>query len=474
MRLYPLFADLKDRRVLVVGGGHVAERKIRMLLDSAAAVEVVAERLSPWLREQARDGRVSHRALTFCPQQLEGAWLVIAATDDPALHRRIAEAAAQRQLWVNVVDDAALSSFQVPAVIDRAPLLVAISSAGSAPMLARSVRERIERMLAPTIGSLAGLLERWRERIRGRFPDLRQRREFYTDVLDGSVAQRVADGRVDAAEAELQRLLARDAAAPAGEVILVGAGPGAPGLLTLDGLRALQRADVILHDQLVSADILALARRDAERIDVGKRGGGAHTPQAEIHALLIEHARRGQVVVRLKGGDPFIFGRGGEELQALRAAGIAYSVVPGLTAASACAAYAGIPLTHRDHAQSVRLVTAHCARSVDRLDWAALAADHQTLAVYMAGAVLGTLRDRLLAHGRAASTPVALIENGTRGEQRVICGVLAELPELAAAHALASPALLIVGEVAGLAADLHWFGSAPAVGIPATRYAQAA
>lgn len=474
MRLYPLFADLKDRSVLVVGGGHVAERKIRMLLDSGAVVHVVAERLSPWLREQARDGRLSHRALTFCPQQLDGVWLVIAATDDGALHRRIADAAAQRQLWINVVDDAALSSFQVPAVIDRSPLLVAISSAGSAPMLARSVRERIERLLAPTLGTLAGLLEQWRERIRRRFPDLRARREFYGELLEGAVAQQVANGRPAEAEHALEQLLARAGAAPAGEVILVGAGPGAPGLLTLDGLRALQRADVILHDQLVSAEILALARRDAERIDVGKRGGGTHTPQAEIHALLIEHARRGQVVVRLKGGDPFIFGRGGEELQALRAAGIAYSVVPGLTAASACAAYAGIPLTHRDHAQSVRLVTAHCARSVDRLDWAALAADRQTLAVYMAGSVLGTLRERLLAHGRAPGTPIALIENGTRGEQRVISGVLDELPALAAAHGLASPALLIIGEVAALARDLHWYGEAPTIGLPTTRYAQAA
>lgn len=475
MRLYPLFADLAGRRVLVVGGGSVAERKVRMLLDSQAQVELVAERLSPWLKAAALAQRLSHRALTFCAQQLDGVWLVIAATDDAALHRRIAEAATQRQLWVNVVDDAALSSFQVPAVIDRAPLLIAVSSGGSAPMLARWVRERVERLLEPSIGELAKLLERWRARIRARLPDLAQRRSFYSSLIDGEVAQQVNRGRTLDAETALAAQLSQLTLAPgSGEVILVGAGPGAAGLLTLDALRALQRADVILHDHLVSAEVLELARRDAERIDVGKQGGGRHTPQHTINDLLIAHARRGQVVVRLKGGDPFVFGRGGEELQALRAAGIAYSVVPGITAANACAAYAGIPLTHREHAQSLRLVTAHSAQSIDHLDWASMAAERQTLAIYMAGAVLQPLRDRLIAHGRSACTPVALIENGTRRNQRVITGTLAELPQLAAAYELGSPALLIVGDVAGLATQLAWFGAAPLQGLPEPGLALAA
>ena len=237
-------------------------------------------------------------------------------------------------------------------------------------------------------------------------------------------------------------------------------------MLTLDALRALQQADVILHDRLVSAEVLDLARRDAQRIEVGKSGRGPSTGQDEIHRLLIEHARAGQVVVRLKGGDPFVFGRGGEELEALRAAGIDYAVIPGITAAVACAAYAGIPLTHRDHAQSVRLVTAHCARSADSLDWQALAQERQTLAVYMGGAQFDVLRDKLIAHGRAASTPVALVENGSRSNQRVIVGSLDQLPELARSHQVQSPVLLYVGEVAALATQLGWFGAGVESGIP--------
>jgi uroporphyrin-III C-methyltransferase/precorrin-2 dehydrogenase/sirohydrochlorin ferrochelatase len=244
-------------------------------------------------------------------------------------------------------------------------------------------------------------------------------------------------------------------------VLLVGAGPGDPGLLTLRALRALNEADVILHDRLVSAEVLELARRDAERIEVGKQAGHHHTTQEGIHALLLEHARAGRRVVRLKGGDPFVFGRGGEELEFLRAHGIPYEVVPGVTAALACAAYAGVPLTHRDHAQSVRLVTAHCRGSRDTLDWAALARERQTLAVYMGVGELATLREQLLAHGRAASTPFALVENGSRPEQRVVTGTLATLPERAAAHAVRSPALLILGEVAALAGALAWFGQPP-------------
>ena len=464
MNLYPLFADLKDRRVLVIGAGNVAERKIEMLLRAGARVEVVAPRLSAELARAKAAGRLQHRALQFTPPQLEGVWLVVAATDDAELNRRVAEAAGRRQIWVNVVDDAPLSSFQVPAVIDRSPLMIAVSSGGSAPMLARLVRERLERWLTPSLGLLAGLFDRCRTRIRAAFPDLGRRRAFYDELLQGQVSALVDAGRVAEAEQELLRTLAQPAAARRGRVILVGAGPGAAGLLTLDALRALQQADVILHDQLVSAEVLELARRDAERIAVGKHGHGHSTAQADIHGLMIEHARRGQVVVRLKGGDPFVFGRGGEELEALRAAGIAYAVVPGITAAVACAAYAGIPLTHRDHAQSVRLATAHCARSIDTLDWRALAVERQTLALYMAGAQLETVRQRLLEHGRSADTPVALVENGSRREQRVIVGTLAELPELARDHQLQSPSLLYIGEVAALATELSWFGEAPIVG----------
>ncbi len=466
VNLYPVFADLQGRKVLVIGAGTVAERKIGMLLRAGAVVDVVATRLNPVLLELKHRGELTHRALQFTPQQLDSAWLVVAATDDVALNRRVAEAAGLRQKWVNVVDDAALSSFQVPAVIDRSPLVIAVSSGGSAPMLARLVRERLERALAPSLGTLAGLLDRWRSRIRGALPDLPQRRAYYDRLLHGGIPALVDAGQIAAAERELGRTLAAPAASARGRVLLVGAGPGAAGLLTLDALRALQQADVILHDRLVSAEVLDLARRDAERIEVGKSGRGPSTDQDEIHKLLIEHAGRGQVVVRLKGGDPFVFGRGGEELEALRAAGIDYAVVPGITAAVACAAYSGIPLTHRDHAQSVRLVTAHCARSTDSLDWQALAQERQTLAVYMGGAQFEVLRDKLIAHGRAASTPVALVENGSRSNQRVIVGTLDELPDLARTHQVQSPVLLYVGEVAALATQLGWFGAAPVVGVP--------
>ncbi|GIX39839.1 MAG: hypothetical protein KatS3mg128_0888 [Silanimonas sp.] len=287
-----------------------------------------------------------------------------------------------------------------------------------------------------------------------------RRRQVLEALLRGPASDALRRGDVAAAEQALDAALAETPAAQ-GRVILVGAGPGDPGLLTLRGLRALNQADVILHDRLVSPEVLALARRDAERIEVAKEAGTHHVTQQRIHELLVEHARAGRTVVRLKGGDPFVFGRGGEELEALRAAGIPYEVVPGITAALACGAYSGIPLTHREHAQSVRFVTAHCRDSIDTLDWAALAQERQTLAVYMGVQGLATLRERLLAHGRAASTPFALVENGSRPEQRVLLGTLGELPERAAAASLRSPALLILGEVAALGARLHWFGAAP-------------
>jgi uroporphyrin-III C-methyltransferase / precorrin-2 dehydrogenase / sirohydrochlorin ferrochelatase len=366
-----------------------------------------------------------------------------------------------RRIFVNVVDDAALSSFHVPAVVDRAPLTIAISSGGEAPMLARLLRERLETLLDHSLGALATLAARLRRRIRLRHPNLAARRNFYESLFAGPVATLLRQGRPEEARRTAEQALAAVRVASTGSVVLVGAGPGDPGLLTLRALRALNEADVILHDRLVSAEVLDLARRDAERIEVGKQAGHHHTTQDGIHALLLQHAQAGRRVVRLKGGDPFVFGRGGEELEFLRDHGIPYEVVPGITAAVACAAYAGVPLTHRDHAQSVRFVTAHCQSSRDTLDWAALAQERQTLAVYMGVAELAELRMRLIEHGRAPSTPFALIENGSRPEQRVITGTLADLAERAASHAVRSPALLILGEVAALASSLAWFGQPP-------------
>jgi uroporphyrin-III C-methyltransferase/precorrin-2 dehydrogenase/sirohydrochlorin ferrochelatase len=475
-RLYPIFARLAGRDVLVVGGGAVAGRKVAALLETGAKITVGSTAFSPELANWAKKGRISLISGKFAEHWLDRQWLVVAATSDAAVNVAVAAAAERRRIWSNVVDDADLSSFQVPAVVDRSPLVVAISTSGAAPVLARLVRERIERLLDPSLGALAALADRWRGRIRGRLADLGQRRRFLERLFQGRVADLVRRGQTGAAETALARELERaTVAAPQGSVVLVGAGPGDAGLLTLKGLRALNEADVILHDRLVSADVLALARRDAERIEVGKEAGRHHTTQDGIHALMLEHARAGRRVLRLKGGDPFVFGRGGEELEFLHAHGIAFEVVPGVTAALACAAYAGIPLTHRDHAQSVRFVTAHCKASVDTLDWTALAAERQTLAVYMGVAGLERIRDRLVAHGRAASTPAALIENGSREQQRVVLGDLASLPQLAAAHGVQSPALLIVGEVAALAARLKWFGAAPLTSLPAaTGFARAA
>jgi uroporphyrin-III C-methyltransferase/precorrin-2 dehydrogenase/sirohydrochlorin ferrochelatase len=459
MQLYPLFADLTGRPVLVVGGGDVAARKVAMLLRAGARVTVGAPMLGPELRELVQQGRVTYRAGAYQSDWLDGVWLVIAATRSRPLNARIAADGHLQQRLVNVVDDPALSSFQVPAVIDRSPLLVAISSSGTAPVLARRLRERIESLIDPALGPLLQLAQRYRARIRARHADLASRRRFYDWLHDGPVSALLRASHPVRAEQQLLAALSDGHEQKThGSVALVGAGPGDPGLLTLRALRVLNEADVILHDELIGPQILDLARRDALQVAVGKRGGGAHTPQETIHALLLEHARAGRRVVRLKGGDPFVFGRGGEELAYLRAHGITYEVVPGITAAVACAAYSGVPLTHRDHAQSVRLVTAHCQHSLDTLDWAELAREKQTLAIYMGVGKLDELTHQLLAHGRAPDTPFALIENGSLSTQRTLTGALNDLPALAKRHAIRAPAMLILGEVAALADASHWYG----------------
>ncbi|WP_049622494.1 siroheme synthase CysG [Frateuria defendens] len=459
MKLYPLFADLKGLPVLVIGGGTVAERKVAALLAAGARVRVGAPQLNPALAGLADAGTVAWLDGGYRPAWLDGVWLAIAATDDRALNARVAADAAERRLLVNVVDDAALSRFHVPAVIDRSPLLVAISTAGAAPALARRLRETLERLLDHALGALVTLAQRHRPRIVHRFPDLAERRGFYDWLYDGPVLSLLRRARpVEAEHAVLDALRTRDAAPAKGSVTLVGAGPGDPGLLTLQALRALNQADVILHDQLVGADVLAMARRDAECIDVGKRCAGRHVPQDHTHRLMLAHAQAGKRVVRLKGGDPFVFGRGGEEMAFLRRHGIDCEIVPGITAAVACAAYAGIPLTHRDHAQSVCLLTAHGKDAADTLDWHALANPRQTLAVYMGVERIDMLTARLLEHGRRADTPFALIENGTLPRQRVIAGPLHALPALARRHKVGTPALVIIGEVAAMAHDHAWFG----------------
>ena len=459
MKLYPLFADLKGLPVLVVGGGVVARRKAAALRDAGALVRVGAPVVDPELASWVDGGRIAWLQGAYEAAWLDGVWLAVAATDDGELNARIAADAGARRIFANVVDDAELSRFHVPAIIDRTPLTIAISTAGAAPALASRLRESLERVVDHAFGDLVQLAQRHRARIVRRFADLAERRGFYDWLHDGPVLSLLRRSRpVEAERAMLDALQGQGGATPKGSVVLVGAGPGHPGLLTLSALRALGEADVILYDQLVSADVLAMARRDAERIDVGKRCGGRHVRQEHTHQLMLMHARAGRRVVRLKGGDPFVFGRGGEELAFLRSHGVEVEIVPGVTAAVACAAFAGIPLTHRDHAQSVCLATAHGKGAADTLSGAVLANARQTLAVYMGVEKLETLTDQLLAHGRAADTPVALVENGTLRHQRVIAGVLCDLPSLAKVHAVTTPALLIVGEVAAYAREHAWFG----------------
>lgn len=449
--LFPLFADLRGRPVVVIGGGAVARRKVEALREAGAEVTVVAPELEPRLGELAARGHVRHHRGEFAQAVLDGAWLAIAATGDPAVHALVAEAADARRIFVNIVDDAEASSFHVPARVRRGRLQVAVSTAGAAPVLARRIRERIETDLDESLAGLTDTLARERGRIRSRFPRPAARRRFFERLLDGAWPGRVRAGAADA-RAVFERALRSGAPdARRGHVTLVGAGPGDPGLLALKALRALQDADVIVHDRLVSAGVLELARRDAERIDAGKRVGEDHAAtQQRIHELLLQHARNGRRVVRLQGGDPSVFGRAGEELEFLRAHGVACDVVPGITAALACAAAAGIALTDRRHAHGVTLVAAHRA---DDGDWITPAMKPHTLAIYMGMAQLERQALDLIRHGYDAATPCVLVERASLPGQRKLAGTLAGIPALARLQGAQAPAILIVGEVAAQAAD---------------------
>lgn len=460
MDYLPVFLKLHGHRCLVVGGGEVALRKVRLLRRAGARVTVVAPRLGSELAAAARAGDIDWLPDTFRPELLDDTRLVIAATDNRAANCEVARAAEAAGLWANTVDDGEAGGFIMPAIVDRSPLVVALSTGGGAPVLARQWRARLEALLPARLGALAELARSLRARVSELLPKT-QRRGFWERLFSGPAARLVEAGRETEAREQAEGLLADiGKTAPAGRVTLVGAGPGAPDLLTLRGLQALHAADVIFHDCLVNNAILDLARRDARRIDVGKIPGRRGRTQAEINALLIDEARAGRHVVRLKGGDPFIFGRGGEELEALAAINIPFEVVPGITAATACAAYAGIPLTHRDHSQAVTFATAHCRRSVDRVDWRALAGARHTVAFYMGVRLLDRIAEKLIAHGRDPDTPVAIVENGSTDEQRILRGELRNLSALAARYALRSPALVIVGATARLTDELHWFGAA--------------
>ncbi|MDB5987016.1 MAG: cysG, partial [Nevskia sp.] len=435
----------------------VAARKVRLLLRALPQIEIVARELNAELAALAVNQQLRHIATEFEPAQLAGCRLVIAATDDRALNRVVAAAADAANVPVNVVDDPEPSSFITPAIIDRAPLQVAISTGGAAPVLARRLRERIEAMLPTQLGRLADFLHRQRARVAERFPT-GERRAIWETFLDGPGAESLLRGDEAAGEAELQRLL--DGGAASGQVFLVGAGPGDPDLLTFRALRLMQQADVVLYDRLLSPAILELVRRDAERIFVGKQRSQHAVPQDEINAELVRLARAGKRVLRLKGGDPFIFGRGGEEIETLAAAGIPFQVVPGITAASGCAAYAGIPLTHRDYAQACVFVTGHArADGQLALNWPLLAQPGQTVVIYMGLGTLPQLCAEFIAHGLPQDWPAALIEEGTSSAQRVIAGTLADLPAKVEHAQVRGASLVIVGEVVRLREKLDWFAS---------------
>ena len=453
-RSFPIFMNLTDRSCLVVGGGEVALRKIEQLLRADARVQVVARDLCARLQELVASQSVNHLARDFETRHLYGQALVIAATDDRRLNGDVAVMAKDRSIPVNVVDDPALCTFIMPSVIDRDPVIVAVSTGGESPVLARLLRARLESFIPAGYGRLARLLGEFRELARRKFPLMRARRRFWETIIQGPVAELLFGGQEEEARRLLSRQLREDSGQDLnrGAVYLVGAGPGDPDLLTFRALRLMQQADVVLHDRLVAPAVLDLVRRDAERIYVGKERDRHTLPQEGINALLIRLAREGKRVLRLKGGDPFIFGRGGEEIDGLAEAGIPFQVVPGI-----CASYAGIPLTHRDYAQACLFVTGHLRDGRLDLDWEALVRPRQTLAIYMGVQGLEEIAQGLIAHGMAPGMPAAIIERGTLPDQRVLISTVGALAATAQSAGLKAPAMVIVGEVVQLNKKLAWY-----------------
>lgn len=459
MSYLPIFVNLKGKPCLVVGGGEVAARKVMQLLKAQGQITVIAPRLCQALIELSEKGFITYKQTEFSPVHLEGAWLVIAATNDFNLNRTISDLAEQRNSLVNVVDAPLLCNFIMPSIVDRAPVQIAISTGGASPVLARLLKARLEALIPAAYGRLAAVMAAFRERAKRTFPDTNTRRRFWEKVLHGPVAEMLFAGQEKPALATLERLFEDESTEPEmlGEVYLVGGGPGDPDLLTFRALRLMQQADVVLYDRLVAPAILDLARKDAERIYVGKQKDQHTLPQEKINEMLLRLARQGKRVLRLKGGDPFIFGRGGEEIDTLSAHGIPFQVVPGITAASGCACYAGIPLTHRDYAHSCIFVTGHLREGTLDLNWEALVQPKQTIAIYMGLHGLDILCRAFIDHGLSPVTPMALIQQGTTPTQRVWTGTLSTLPLIIKNQTVRPPSLVIVGEVVKLHEKLAWF-----------------
>ena len=441
MAQLPLFLDSARLRCLLIGGGNVAARKLETLLNHGVRCRIVAKSVNDKVRQLATEHDILIELRSFAPFDLDGVNLVISATNDREVNAHIAGACASRSIMVNVVDDYELSTATFPAIVNRSPVLVAISTDGRSPTLARRIKSKLEVQLSQGLGRLADFISAKRKELGGE-----SSRHLWDSLIDSSIPDLLE--RSDEKEAELQfKLLRANASMETGLVSLVGAGPGDPSLLTLKALRCMERADVVYYDNLVSRDVLELVRKDAQKVYVGKKRRFAGIRQVEINRLLKDDALEGKRVLRLKGGDPFMFGRGGEEIESLISDGIDFEVVPGITAALGCAAYAGIPLTHRDFSQSVRFVTGHLKSDEIHLDWPELARPEQTLVVYMGLANLKLFTDNLIENGMASDVGIAVISRGTFPDQKVIKSTVGEIGKELEREDLVSPTTAIIGDV---------------------------
>lgn len=459
MSLLPIFLDIKDQPCLVVGAGKVAARKLKMLCSANACVTVVAKEIGDRVKELSEKFPVILQCREFDDSDIDNQRIVIAATNDTKLNKHISELARQKDIFVNVSDDFTAGDVVLPSVINRDPIQIAITTGGASPVLARNLRSNLERCTPAAYGALATLVEKYRKQVISKITDETLRRRFWEEVLQGPIAEMVLAGKANTAEEILLRKLEAKnfSANQIGEVYLVGAGPGDPDLLTFRALRMMQQADVVVYDRLVSDQILNLVRKDAEQIYAGKQRAKHTFKQETINQLLVQLAKEGKRVLRLKGGDPFIFGRGGEEIETLMEEGIHFQVVPGVTAAAGCASYSGIPLTHRDYAQACVFVTGHLKDGTVNLNWKMLAHENQTLVFYMGLHGLRIICEQLVAHGMKATMPAALITKGTTPDQRVLIGDVTTLPDLVDEHHVKGPTLIIIGMVVNLHHKLHWF-----------------
>jgi uroporphyrin-III C-methyltransferase/precorrin-2 dehydrogenase/sirohydrochlorin ferrochelatase len=458
MQALPIFMNINQRLCVVIGAGEVAARKVTMLLRAQASVTVYAPEICPTLADLVEAGRIRYEQARFADQQLSGACLVIAATNDLQVNTAVSLTAQANNIPVNVVDAPALCTFTMASIVERSPIVIAISSEGNAPVLARYLRSKIETMLPAGYGRIAAIAGEFRDKVKSKYATSQARRIFWEGVLQGPIVERILAGQEAAARIGLDQLLADDTASQQhGEVYLVGGGPGDPDLLTFRALRLMQQCDVCVYDKLVSPEVLDLVRRDAELIYVGKSRDQHTLPQEEINQLLARLALAGKRVLRLKGGDPFIFGRGGEEIETLMQQGVPFQVVPGITAANGVSSYAGIPLTHRDYAQACLFITGHLKNGVLDLDWAAMARPQQTVVIYMGLVGLEQICQQLIAHGVAPDMPAAVIQQGTTQHQRVVSANLSDLASQVAAAKMKAPCLTIIGQVVQLREKLNWF-----------------